>query len=95
MSHQRSYRWRPEPWRVGQKVAVPRRVPTYSQPEEGGKTGTILLVLVGVATVAFGVMELLGVTKVFAKPSAGPAPAPAAAAVPAAVPATPPVVPAP
>jgi hypothetical protein len=66
---------------------MPRKAPAYFQPEERGKTGTILLVMVGVATVAFGVMELLGVTKVFAKPAAGTQPAPAAAAqVPATLP---------
>lgn len=95
MSTKQQYRWRPAPWRVGQKGngSVPA-APPYGVPEEGSKkTGTVLLVLVGASVAAFGILELLGVTKVFA-------PAPAAVppgTVPGALPATtgtPPLVPA-
>lgn len=87
MVTRKSYRWRPAPWRVGQKgLPQSQAIPASSLPEEGGKkTGTIVLVLVGAATVAFGVMELLGITKVFAPaPAALPPIAPGAAPAPGA-----------
>lgn len=72
MSKTRSYRWRPAPWRVGQSgESAGQEVPSSAAPAEEGKkkTGTVILVLVGAATVAFGVMELLGITRVFATPA--------------------------
>lgn len=101
MTAKKSYRWRPAPapWRVGQRDVSDQQTDASSPPAEGGKksTGTIVLVLVGAATVAFGVMELLGVTKVFAPP---PVPLPPGTVLPAGtLPATgtpviPPLVPA-
>lgn len=77
MPTNQQYRWRPAPWRVGAsnggKAAAP--APEETSTEEGGKkkTGTVLLVLVGASAVAFGVMELLGITKVFAPTPTVPA----------------------
>jgi|SRR5579871_3758106 len=103
------YRWRPASWNVGKKGESPSMVVVRPSPtprpvvvtqEKSG--GSIFAVILGVAAVAFGVMELTGVTHVFASPAAaapkppaapGAAPAPGTAAPapgtpPAAVPPT-------
>lgn len=89
------YGWRP--WRVGQPKppapAAPPAAPgvTPAVAEVKSKTGTVVLVFVGLGVVTLGVLELTGVTNVF---GLGPKPkpaAPTAATPPAAQPAaTPP-----
>lgn len=96
MPTNRQYRWRPAPWRVGESNGGKAVATTEEKTtEEGGKKngGTIALVLLGAGAVAFGVLELMGVTKVFTTAPTVPAalppgttPAPAAGAAPAAAP---------
>ena len=86
------YRWRPA-LSAGKKSQSPSMVvvrpaptprPVVVTQEKSG--GSIFAVILGVAAVAFGVMELTGVTHVFGTtpaPKAAPAPAPGAPTVPA------------
>jgi len=92
------YRWRPASWNVGKKGQSPSMVVVRPSPtprpvvvtqEKSG--GSLFAVILGVAAVAFGVMELTGVTHVFgttpapkpAAPAPGTAAAPSGAAAPA------------
>jgi hypothetical protein len=85
---QQQYRWRPAPWRVGEDAPPAGKEPAAAPEGEKKKIGTIALVVIGAGAVAFGVMELLGITKVFAPPPVVPAPGiPGAAPAPGAVPA--------
>jgi hypothetical protein len=87
------YRWRPASWNVGKKGQSPSMVvvrPSSPRPvvvtqEKSG--GSIFAVILGVAAVAFGVMELTGVTHVFT-PAPKPPVAPTTPAAPGAVPAS-------
>lgn len=75
---QQQYRWRPAPWRVGEDAPSAGGEPAAA-PEGKKKAGTIALVVLGAGAVAFGMLELLGVTKVFAAAPAVPPPVPAPA----------------
>lgn len=86
---QRQYGWRPVPWRVGEDAPPAGGEPAAATEGDKKKTGTIALVVVGAAAVAFGVMELLGITKVFAAPP--PPVLPATSLAPGAVPPVAPV----
>jgi len=72
------YGW--HPWRVGANEKPPAAPPPPAQPavtEVKSKTGTALIVLLGLGVVTVGVLELTGVTHIF-----GPAPKPSPAPTP-------------
>jgi hypothetical protein len=87
MAKKPNYRWRPAPWKVGQKKAQPTVVinpPVPASPSivvtQGKSAGTTIALVLGLGAVAFGVMELTGVTHVFS--SAPPPPPPPKPVVP-------------
>lgn len=86
------YRWRPasSPW-IGAKGQAPATVVVRTPPSPVVVTeknsGALIVAVLGVGAVAFGIMELMGVTHVFTTPTIPPAPKPPGAApVPGAAP---------
>lgn len=83
MAKKPNYRWRPAPWKMGQPrkaqptvVVNPPAAPSVIVTESKGIGSTIAVVL-GLGAVAFGVMELTGVTHVFSSSTPPPPPKPA------------------
>ncbi len=87
MAKKPNYRWRPAPWmgqpKKGQPTVVvnPPAAPSVVVTESKG-IGSTIAVILGLGAVAFGVMELTGVTHVFSSTTPPPPPKPATPAAP-------------